>query len=265
MKYHHVHHASELPNELLLALPLVLAVLIYLLLGFVSNQHHKPWPIYRYISWIAGVLSAGAALIGPIADSAHENFMAHMVGHLFLGMLAPLLLALSAPMTLFLRTLSVGHARKLSRVLKSFPVCILCHPLVASILNIGGLWLLYMTELYSMMHHYALLHMIVHFHVFAAGYLYTISIIYIDPIPHRHGFIFRAVVLILSLAAHGILSKYIYAYPPTGVPIEQAQMGGVIMYYGGDLIEICLICLFCLQWYKAARPRTPVSIVSKLT
>lgn len=260
MKHDHVHQASELPNELLLAPPFVLAVLIYLLLGLVSNQRHKRWPIYRYICWVSGVLCAAIALIGPVADRAHENFTAHMAGHLFLGMLAPILLAYSAPMTLLMRTLNVGHARKLSRVLKSFPVSIFCHPVITSILNIGGLWVLYTTELYSEMHDYALLHMMVHLHVFLAGYLYTISIIYIDPIPHRYSFIFRTVVLILSLAAHGVLSKYIYAYPPAGVPIEQAQAGGMIMYYGGDIIEIGLIVLFCQQWYKAARPRTIVSI-----
>lgn len=258
MKHHHVHQASELlPSELLLALPFVLAVLIYLLLGLISNQRHKRWPIYRYICWMSGVLSAAAALIGPVAEAAHENFTAHMAGHLFLGMLAPLLLAHAAPMTLLMRTLCVSHARKLTRMLKSFPVSIYCHPIAASILNIGGLWLLYTTELYSMMHHYALLHMIVHLHVFAAGYLYTISIIYIDPMPHRYSYFYRAIVLILSLAAHGILSKFIYAYPPAGVPIEQAQMGAMIMYYGGDMIELGLLFLFCLQWYKAARPRIP--------
>lgn len=260
MEHHHAHQANELSNELLLAIPFVLAVLIYLLLGLVSNQRHKRWPIYRYIYWVSGVLSAAAALIGPVADLAHENFTAHMIGHLFLGMLAPLLLAHSAPMTLLMRTLSVGHARKLSRILKSFPVSIFCHPLVASLLNIGGLWVLYTTDLYAAMHQYNLLHMVIHLHVFLAGYLYTISIIYIDPLPHRYSFIFRAIVLILSLAAHGILSKYIYAYPPAGVPIEQAQVGGMIMYYGGDMIEIILIFLFCRQWYKAAQPRTSVSL-----
>lgn len=184
----------------------------------------------------------------------------HMVGHLFLGMLAPLLLVHAAPMTLLMRTLSVGSARRLSRVLKSLPVSIYCHPVVASILNIGGLWVLYTTELYSLMQDNLLLHIVVHTHVFLAGYLYTLSILYIDPAPHRYSYIFRAVMLILSLAAHGILSKYIYAHPPVGVPSEQAETGGMIMYYGGDMVELVLIFLFCQQWYKAARPRTVVSI-----
>jgi putative membrane protein len=260
MEHNHVHHASGPSFELLLALPFVLAVLIYILFALFSNRRHKRWPYYRYLYWILGVFSAAITLIGPIANIAHENFTAHMVGHLFLGMLAPLLLVHAAPMTLLMRTLSVRSARRLSRVLKSLPVSIYCNPVVASTLNIGGLWVLYTTELYSAMQHSLPLHIIVHIHVFLAGYLYTISILYIDPAPHRYGFIYRAVILILSLAAHGILSKYIYANPPVGVPRGQAEWGGMIMYYGGDLVEIILIFIFCQQWYKAARPRGIVSI-----
>lgn len=260
MEHNHVHYASGPSFEVLLALPFVLAALIYLLFVLLSNRRHKRWPYYRYIYWILGVLSAAITLIGPIANLAHKNFTVHMVGHLFLGMLAPLLLVLAAPMTLLMRTLSVSSARRLSRILKSLPVSIYCNPVVASTLNIGGLWVLYTTNLYTSMQHNLILHLIVHIHVFLAGYLYTLSILYIDPAPHRYGFIFRAVVLILSLAAHGILSKYIYAYPPVGVPREQAEMGGMIMYYGGDLIELILIFIFCQQWYKAARPRGIVSI-----
>jgi putative membrane protein len=259
MEHNHVHQASGTAFDLLLALPFVLAVIVYLRMAVVSNHRCKRWPFYRFVCWILGVIFAAAALIGPMAKLAHESFTAHMVGHLFLGMLAPLLLVLAAPMTLLMRTLHVKSARRLSRVLKSLPVSIYCNPVVASILNIGGLWVLYTTELYSAMQHNFLLHIVVHIHVFLAGYLYTISILYIDPIPHRYGFIYRAVVLILSLAAHGILSKYIYAYPPMGVPREQAEMGGMIMYYGGDLVEIVLIFIFCQQWYKAARPRMTVS------
>jgi putative membrane protein len=260
----HVHHASGPSFELLLVLPFVLAALIYILFALFSNRRHKRWPYYRYIYCILGVFFAAITLIGPIATLAHVNFTIHMAGHLFLGMLAPLLLVLAAPMTLLMRTLHVKSARRLSHVLKSLPVSVYSNPVVASTLNIGGLWVLYTTELYSMMQDNLLLHIVVHIHVFLAGYLYTISILYIDPVPHRYGFIFRAVVLILSLAAHGILSKYIYSNPPVGVPIEQAEAGGQVMYYGGDIVEAFLIFLFCQQWYRAKRPRKKVVLTSLL-
>jgi len=57
------------------------------------------------------------------------------------------------------------------------------------------------------------------------------------------------------LAAHGMLAKYIYAYPPNGVTITQAERAGMLMYYGGDAIELILIFILCFQWYKSSRPR----------
>jgi putative membrane protein len=105
------------------------------------------------------------------------------------------------------------------------------------------------------MHQNALLHALVHFHVFIAGYLFTASMIYMDPTPHRFSFMFRAVIFTISLAGHDILSKYIFAHPPSGVTKVQAENGGMLMYYAGDAIDVALICILCYQWYKATRLR----------
>ncbi|WP_231597513.1 cytochrome c oxidase assembly protein [Bacillus sp. SA1-12] len=231
---------------------------MYILAAVVSSRYYKPWPIYRTVCWVFGVFFAIIAVAGPLASRAHVDFTAHMIGHLFLGMLAPLLMTLAAPITLVLRSLSVPLARRFSKFLKSWPLRIFTNPLVASLLNIGGLWLLYTTNLYSLMHESILLHLIVHFHVFLAGYLFTVSMIYMDPISHRVPFLNRAIVLIVALAGHGILSKYIYAQPPAGVPTAQAEIGGMLMYYGGDAIDSILIFIFCLQWFRDSRPRANV-------
>ncbi len=248
------HIVGTIP-QLLLALPFVLTLVIYILAAVVSSRRHKPWPKYRTACWAFGVLFATIAVAGPLADRAHADFTAHMLGHLLLGMLAPLLMVLAAPMTLLLRTLSVPLARRVSKLLRSRPSQLLTNPAVASFLNIGGLWLLYTTDLYTLMHESILLHLLVHIHVFLAGYIFTVSMIYIDPIPHQTSFLYRAIVFVVALAGHGILSKYIYAHPPDGVPAEQAELGGMLMYYGGDIIDIVIIFLFCLQWFRATRPR----------
>ncbi|GAB6990096.1 hypothetical protein JCM16418A_21460 [Paenibacillus pini] len=59
----------------------------------------------------------------------------------------------------------------------------------------------------------------------------------------------------MASAGHGILSKYIYTHAPTHVLKSEAESGGMLMYYGGDAIELILITLFCYQWYRASRPR----------
>lgn len=111
-----------------------------------------------------------------------------------------------------------------------------------------------------MMQQNIFLHLIVHLHVFLAGYFFTLSMIYIDPAPHRVSFVIRAIVLIIVLAGHGILSKYIYAEPLPGVPATQAKIGSMIMFYGGDAIDVVLIYILCLHWYKATRPRMSFSM-----
>lgn len=255
----HMHHIDGTVPQLILSLPFVLALVIYIVCVFISIYRGKSWPLYRTSSWVIGVFCAALAVAGPLANAAHMNFAVHMLNHLLLGMLAPLLMALAAPVTLILRTLNVTSARQLSRMLRSRPVRIMSDPVVASLLNIGGLWILYTTNLYMIMQQNIVVHLVLHMHVFLAGYLFTASIIYIDPTPHRTSFTYRAIVLVIALAGHSILSKHIYAQPPSGVPAAQAEKGGMLMYYGGDAIDLVLISIFCFQWFRATRPRTLVS------
>jgi putative membrane protein len=105
MKHGHEEAALSLMGlgpQLILALPFVCALVIYIWAVFRTNHRYKKWPVYRTIFWTAGIFLAIAAVAGPLAEMAHHYFQAHMLGHLFLGMLAPLLMAIAAPMTLTL-------------------------------------------------------------------------------------------------------------------------------------------------------------------
>lgn len=254
----HVKMHSPIIAQMVMAFPFVLAFLLYIGAVAISNRRYKPWAVYRTVCWSCGIVFAIVSVAGPLAHRSHTDFAAHMIGHLFLGMLAPLLMALASPMTLLLRTLSVPHARRLSTLLHCAPARWMTHPVTASLLNIGGLWILYTTKLYTFMHENILVHLAVHFHVFAAGYVFTVSILYFDPVSRRLPYANRAIVSIMAMAGHAILAKSIYAHPPSGVPPEQAELGGMVMYYGGDFIDIVMIFILCLQWYKATRPRTSI-------
>lgn len=250
-----VHQVADLVSQLVLAVPFIIGLFLYFLAIFFSRQKKRSWPVHRTIFWISGIFFAVVAVAGPVANRAHTDFTYHMAGHLLLGMLAPLLLALAAPMTLLLRSLSVTSARRVSRFLRSKPIRILSNPITASVLNIGGLWVLYTTRLYHAMHDNILLYLIVHFHIFLAGYLFTISILYIDPVAHRTSYVYRSIVLVLALAGHGILAKYLYAHPLGGVPVNQAETGGMLMYYGGDAVDLILLIILFFHWYKSTSPK----------
>jgi len=256
MHHHSIEQAHSLGYEIFIVVTLLIAVTLYIGAG-VNSSTYKPlrkWPLHRHFCFALAMLCIGLPLIGPLARQAHTHFTAHMLAHLLLGMLSPLLITLAAPITLLLRTIHVTKARRLVVILHSWPFRIVSHPIVASSLNIGGLWLLYRTHLYEMMQSSSLLHWLIHIHIFWAGYVFTMSMIYIDPTPHRYSFRYRVIVFLLALAAHGMLAKYIYISPPVGVDEIQARLGGLIMYYGGDVIDVLLIFIFCLQWYRTTRP-----------
>lgn len=223
-----------------------------------ASSGRARWPMMRTASWYAGLICAGAALIGPLAKAAHTSFSAHMVGHLLLGMVAPLLLVLAAPVTLALRALPVATARALTRFLRTPYVRVITHPVVAAVLNAGGLWVLYTTDLYPAMHGSVLLHALVHAHIFLAGYLFTASLVGIDPDPHRASMAVRCVVVIGFVAAHSALAKWLYAHPPAGVGAADGRVGAQLMYYGGDVVDVAIIVLLFSGWYATTRPRPPI-------
>ncbi len=213
------------------------------------------WPLPRLLGWLGGWTCVGAALVGPVADRAHHDFTAHTAAHVLTGMLAPLLLVSAAPVTLLLRVLPTARARPVARALASRPAAVVTHPLTATLLNVGGLWLLYRTGLYAATLADPWTHLAVSAHVLAAGYLFTFAVLGgPDPAPHRAPIAWRAGTLIATMAAHNVLAKLLYADPPVGVPADQAQQASQLMYYGGALVEIVLIVLLCRAWLDRGRP-----------
>ncbi|MFP3714457.1 cytochrome c oxidase assembly protein [Puerhibacterium sp. TATVAM-FAB25] len=224
-------------------------------MGLARARGRGPWPAGRAVAWYAGLVCAGGALVGPLAAAARTGFTAHMAGHVLLGMLAPLLLVLGAPVTVALRALPVGGARRLARALRARPVRVLAHPVTAAMLHGGGLWLLYATGLYAAMHASVPVHAAVHAHVLAAGYLFTAALVGVDPDPHRASVRVRAAVLVAFVAAHSVLAKRLYAHPPAGVAGDDARQGAQLMYYAGDAVDVTLMVLLLAGWYAATRPR----------
>lgn len=249
------HTVPGINLQLLLGFVFILLFAVYIIAVITTNERFKKWPIFRTVCWTIGIGIALAAVVGPLANSAHSNFTAHMVSHLLLSMIAPIFMAIAKPMTLLLRTANTMIARKLTSILKSHLLKFVSHPITAAVLNVGGLWLLYTTNLFAFMHENAFFALFVHLHFFIAGYVFTVSIIYFDPVYHQYTYRFRAAVLIIAIAGHDILSKYMYANPPAGVSQQEAEMGSMVMYYAGDWIEVVLIIIFCWQWYSSTKPR----------
>lgn len=246
----HGHAAAALgPTQWAVLLVVAAAVAVYLAGSARLWTRGTAWPRWRLPCWLAGWTCVAVTSVGPVAERVHHDFTVHMATHVLAGMLAPLLLVLAAPVTLLLRVLPAARARPLARVLATRPMAVVTHPLTAALINIGGLWLLYRTELYSAAMSGQWSHLAVSTHVVTAGYLFTFAVLGgPDPAPHRAPFAWRAGILVAAVAAHNILAKLLYADPPAGVPAAQAEQASQLMYYGGAPVEIALIVLLCRAW-----------------
>ena len=244
----HTSHGADALGEILL-LSLVISAAVYAGAAF-NVRERQGWSWWRVLAWVAAMAVVLASLTGPLGEAAEVDFRAHAATHVLLGQAVPMLLVAAAPVTLLLRILPVGAARRVSWLLGTRPLRWLTEPVVAAVLSVAGLWVLYGTPVYALSQFYGWLHLLVHAHLMVTGYLLTTALVGRDPMPHRRSHGHRAVVLVAVLAAHAILAKWLYAVPPAGVPVERAEAGAMIMYYGGDAMSLVLIAWLCADWYR---------------
>jgi putative membrane protein len=193
-----------------------------------------------------------AAVLPPLGDH-DEVFEVHVAQHLLLAMAAPVLLALSAPVTLALRTLPRRPRRLLLRAVHSPPVAVLATPVVALLLDVGGLVLLYTTGTYALTLRHEWLHALVHLHLLLSGCLLAWVVVGVDPMPRRPGLGVRLGTLLIAAAAHDTVSKLLYArgLPVGGGTTADRHDGAELMYYGGTVVELATAVALMAQWYGA--------------
>lgn len=92
-----------------------------------------------------------------------------MVQHMVLSMIAPIFLALGAPVTLALRTLPVRPRKRLLAIVHSKVIRIYSFPLVAFAIFVVNPFALYFTDLYEFTLRHEWAHELVHAHFIATG------------------------------------------------------------------------------------------------
>jgi len=245
---------------------------LYLAGLWVLRRRGDRWPLGRVIAWFAGLTVVAWAGIGGLSQYAHVLFSAHMGSHMLLGMVAPILLVLGAPITLALRTLpgprqpgEVSPRALLMAFLHSPFVRLLTHPLVGPTLFIGSLFVLYFTDLFGflMVSHWG--HGAMQFHFLAAGALYYYVIIGVDPSPRTLPPVVRFAILMFTIPFHAFFSVALMSArtviaEPYWLIIDRPYLRDLLadQYLGGSISwamgEVPLVLVFgalFVQWIKS--------------
>lgn len=250
-------------------LPLVAVVTISALYLFgvrLLRKRGDRWPVGRTIAFIVG--GQGSILLvtqGPLAYLDTVLLWTHMVQHMILTMIAPIFLALGAPVTLALRTLPLRPRKALLWLLNSLWAKVITFPLFAGLVFVLNPWILYYTGLYELTLTNTFAHNLNHLHFLMVGSLWIWSLIGIDPMP-RMGYPIRMLAVFVTLPFHAFLgltmmnqqqpiaAHYYEELARTWGPtlMEDQQLAGGLMWVSGDIIGLLLFMVLMIQWAKAS-------------
>jgi cytochrome c oxidase assembly factor CtaG/putative copper export protein len=257
--------------EIISAYVLVAMGVVYLLWARRLRLRGDVWPWYRTASFIFGiavmiwVTQSGPMIYGTV------TFSGHMIQHMMLVMVAPIPLALGAPVTLALRALkprtdhSRGPREWVRVIVESRLMKVLANPLVAAANFAGSLIIFYYSPIFefALRNHAGHLWMVVHFTL--AGYLFANALVGIDPGPTRPRYPLRIVLLFATMGFHAFFGVTLMAssvlLAPTwfglmGRPwgpdaISDQQYGGQIAWGIGELPTVLLAIGVVVAWRSA--------------
>ncbi|MEO8093374.1 MAG: cytochrome c oxidase assembly protein [Pseudolysinimonas sp.] len=229
------------------------------------------WPWYRTALWISGLLLLLWVTNGPINVYERYLFSVHMLGHMLLGMAIPVLLVLSAPITLALRTVhkrddgSRGVREWILLAVHSKVAAVLTHPLVVAVLFAASLWVFYYSPLlrWATEDHIGHTWMVIHFMI--TGYLFAQTLVGIDPIPNQPPYPLRLVLLLATMALHAffglslvtgtalLLPDWFGAMGRTwgAAPLADQQAGGGIAWSVGEIPTVLLAIVVAMMWSRS--------------
>ncbi|TDZ81484.1 cytochrome c oxidase assembly protein [Mycobacteroides salmoniphilum] len=230
------------------------------------------WPVGRTIAWLSGCAFLLIATSSGVGRYMPAMFSMHMVAHMMLSMLVPVLLVLGGPITLLLRVLPAaskedppGLREWVQMLLHSSFSRFLTHPLVATSLFIGGFYGLYLSGLYDAAVDVHAAHLAMNLHFLLSGYLFYWVVIGIDPAPRRLPPVAKLGIVLVSLPLHAffgvilmgtksILGEKFYSNLALPWRIDLAadqHMGGAITWATGELPLLVVMIALVIQWSRS--------------
>ena len=227
------------------------------------------WPLHRTICWLAGVGVLAWLTSGGLNRYQEVLFSAHMLEHMALTMLVPLLLVPAAPVTLALRTIprrtdgSRGGREWLLLAVHSRIAGVLSNPVVTAVLFAGSLIVFYYSPLFAWATTDHIGHEWMTAHFLVTGYLFVQSLVGVDPVPVRAAYPIRLLLLLATMAFHaffglslilgqGLLLADWYGAMGWGTSaLADQQAGGGIAWSVGEIPTLVLAVVVAVTWGRS--------------
>lgn len=258
------------PNILFLVLSIV-GVGAYLAAVARLRRRGDAWPVGRTVAWVLGWIVVVVSTSSALGQYAGAQFGTHMIVHMSLNMLAPVLLVLGGVVTLLLRA-TTPHSRGqaagphewIAAALHWPGMRIIYSPILVFIVYIGSYYALYLSPLFETVMRFHWAHQAMNVHFLVVGYLFYGLVIGVDrpprPLPPigKLGFVlaampFHAFFGIVLMTASVPIAENFYLtlnFPWMGDLMAQQYLGGGIAWAGGELPLLIVVIALGIQWAR---------------
>lgn len=229
------------------------------------------WSWGRTISWLLGVIAVIWATNSGIAVYSPVSFSIHMLQHMTLSMIAPILLVMGTPITLALRALHPAPAgRRGPREWIIWGIHtpftrFITHPLWVLLVFTIGLYGLYYTPLFGWLMGSHLGHLFMQVHFLLAGYLFSYVVLGLDPAPRVLAPWLRMLLVLIAMSLHSffavpiMMSDIVFAgdwYSQVQPPwitdlVDQTRTAGGIAWGIAEVPSLMLMIILGVQWAKS--------------
>ncbi|MFW0790142.1 cytochrome c oxidase assembly protein [Gordonia sp. CPCC 205333] len=257
--------------DLIFGTAAIVLCVVYLRGVWRLRQRGDAWPVGRTVAWVLGCLcllfasSSGLGVYGP------AMFSIHMIGHMILSMLIPVLLVLGGPVTLALRALPVagrgnppGPREWIQSAIHSKFAKFVANPIVAVVLFVGSFYVLYLGGLFAIAVDYHAAHLAMNAHFLISGYVFYWLVIGIDPAPRKLSPIAKLAMVLGTLPFHAffgvalMMSNNVIAesyYRNLHLPwayslFDDQRLGGGIAWAAGEIPLVIVMLSLLVQWSR---------------
>ena len=252
---------------------LVVGFLAFFYLAGVWRLHRRGdrWPVHRTVLWLAGLAVLFYVTNGALNVYEKYLFSAHMLAHMTLGMMIPVLLVPAAPVTLALRAIqkrtdgSRGIREWIMLGVHSRIAGVLANPIVAAVVFTGSLWVFYYTPVFAYATEDHIGHQLMIVHFLITGYLFVQALIGVDPVPYKAPYPLRLILLLATMASHAFFGLSLTTsesllladwYGAMGRPwgpsaLADQQVGGGIAWSVGEIPTITLAIIVAFMWFRS--------------
>lgn len=248
--------------------PVALVGTVVLGLGYLAavrrlRRGGSHWPRARTVAFLSSLGTVVLVRMSFLGVYSGTLFWDRAAQNIVLLMITPLLLAMSAPLSLLLSQAPPWLAVRLRRMGRSSAARAVTFPLVVTALLIAPLYVLYLTPLYELSVRSGLVAVLTQLGLVCCGFLYFWTRLRVDPTPRSDHHLVSLWISMTEVIFDGALGLVI-AFGPLRAPdyylalhrawwtdlrLDQV-LGAGVLWIGGDIAGLPFVGTLLLRWRR---------------